>query len=75
MNKKKREKVLIIGPAWVGDMIMSQSLYRVLKAKNPDCQITVMAPDWVTPLLGFMPEVDASLTSPLIHGDLKLGLR
>ena len=36
---------------------MSQSLYRVLKAKNPDCQITVMAPDWVTPLLSFMPEL------------------
>ena len=75
MSKEKREKILIIGPAWVGDMIMSQSLYRVLKAKNPDCQITVMAPDWVTPLLGFMPEVDESLTSPLMHGDLKLGLR
>ncbi|MFW4306453.1 hypothetical protein ACKLKK_22440, partial [Salmonella enterica subsp. enterica serovar Dublin] len=25
-------KILVIGPSWVGDMMMSQSLYRTLKA-------------------------------------------
>ncbi|KAF0779410.1 hypothetical protein L243_31445 [Salmonella enterica subsp. enterica serovar Worthington str. BCH-3008] len=26
-------KILVIGPSWVGDMMMSQSLYRTLKAR------------------------------------------
>ncbi|WP_368288165.1 hypothetical protein, partial [Escherichia coli] len=25
-------KILVIGPSWVGDMMMSQSLYRTLQA-------------------------------------------
>ena len=75
MAEKNKEKILIIGPAWVGDMVMSQTLYRILKAQNPDCQITVMAPTWVRPILEYMPEVDESLDSGLKHGDLKLGLR
>ena len=75
MAEKSNEKILVIGPAWVGDMVMSQTLYRILKAQNPDCQITVMAPTWVRPILEYMPEVDESLDSGLKHGDLKLGLR
>jgi heptosyltransferase-2 len=38
------ERVLIVGPAWVGDMVMAQSLYIALKQKNPDCLIDVIAP-------------------------------
>ncbi|CDL43868.1 ADP-heptose--lipooligosaccharide heptosyltransferase II [Escherichia coli ISC41] len=26
-------KILVIGPSWVGDMMMSQSLYRTLQAR------------------------------------------
>ncbi|MEY0159504.1 hypothetical protein AB7W30_23705, partial [Providencia manganoxydans] len=25
-------KIFVVGPSWVGDMMMSQSLYRTLKA-------------------------------------------
>ncbi len=28
-------KILVIGPSWVGDMMMSQSLYRTLGALSP----------------------------------------
>lgn len=42
-------KTLIIGPSWVGDMMMSQSLYRTLKAENPEIDIDVMAPMLVPP--------------------------
>lgn len=65
-------KILVIGPSWVGDMMMSHSLYQVLKQQYPDCQIHVMAPNWCKPLLSRMPEVSQALTMPLGHGTLAL---
>ncbi|KAB2418758.1 ADP-heptose--LPS heptosyltransferase, partial [Escherichia coli] len=35
-------KILVIGPSWVGDMMMSQSLYRTLQARYPQEIIVVM---------------------------------
>lgn len=68
-------KILVIGPSWVGDMMMSQSLYRTLKAEYPDADIDVMAPDWCRPLLARMPEVSEAVVMPLGHGSLALGER
>ncbi|WP_261831781.1 ADP-heptose--LPS heptosyltransferase RfaF [Leminorella grimontii] len=68
-------KTLIIGPSWVGDMMMSQSLYRTLKAENPEIDIDVMAPAWCRPLLARMPEVSQAIPMPLGHGALAVGER
>ncbi|GAB7258844.1 hypothetical protein DZS_03820 [Dickeya ananatis] len=68
-------KILVIGPSWVGDMMMSHSLYRTLKAEHPDAIIDVMAPAWCRPLLARMPEVRQALSMPLGHGMLALGER
>ncbi|WP_337263246.1 MULTISPECIES: ADP-heptose--LPS heptosyltransferase RfaF [unclassified Serratia (in: enterobacteria)] len=68
-------KILVIGPSWVGDMMMSQSLYRTLKAEYPSADIDVMAPAWCRPLLARMPEVNQALAMPLGHGKLGLGER
>ena len=68
-------KTLVIGPSWVGDMMMSQSLYRTIKANNPHAEIDVMAPAWCRPLLDRMPEVNQALAMPLGHGALELGER
>ncbi|MDX7986395.1 ADP-heptose--LPS heptosyltransferase RfaF [Xenorhabdus sp. 12] len=68
-------KILVIGPSWVGDMMMSQSLYRTLKALYPNAEIDVMAPAWCRPLLAKMPEVNQALAMPLGHGVLALGER
>ncbi|NAT77106.1 ADP-heptose--LPS heptosyltransferase RfaF [Dickeya dadantii] len=68
-------KILVIGPSWVGDMMMSHSLYRTLKAEHPDAIIDVMAPAWCRPLLARMPEVHQALPMPLGHGMLALGER
>lgn len=68
-------KILVIGPSWVGDMMMSQSLYRTLKAEHPDAEIDVMAPAWCRPLLSRMPEVNEALAMPLGHGALALSER
>jgi len=68
-------KMLVIGPSWVGDMMMSQSLYRTIKAIEPAAEIDVMAPAWCRPLLDRMPEVSRALPMPLGHGALELGER
>lgn len=68
-------KILIIGPSWVGDMVMSQSLYISLKALYPNATIDVLAPAWCCPLLERMPDVNQVIVMPLGHGELKLGIR
>jgi len=69
------EKILIVGPAWVGDMVMAQSLFKTLKQQNPYCTIEVLAPAWSAPLLARMPEVQASHVMPVGHGKLDLKTR
>ncbi|MGY5451306.1 lipopolysaccharide heptosyltransferase II [Agarivorans sp. MS3-6] len=68
-------KILVVGPSWVGDMVMSQSLYKTLKQLYPHAQLDVLAPDWCRALLERMPEVDNALRMPLGHGDLQLAVR
>ncbi|WP_395480124.1 lipopolysaccharide heptosyltransferase II [Candidatus Curculioniphilus buchneri] len=68
-------KILVIGPSWIGDMMMSQSLYRLLKRHYPDVKIDVMAPLWCSALLNYMPEVNQNLVMPIDHKILKLGQR
>ncbi|WP_295514828.1 lipopolysaccharide heptosyltransferase II [uncultured Pseudomonas sp.] len=67
--------ILIIGPSWVGDMVMAQTLFVCLKRQHPDCQIDVLAPEWSRPLLERMPEVREALSFPLGHGALELATR
>lgn len=67
--------VLVIGPAWVGDFIMAQSLFRVLKTCDPSVAIDVVAPPWTIPLSARMPEVREGLELPLGHGVLGLSTR
>ena len=64
------EKILILGPAWVGDMVLAQSLFMTLKANHPDCVIDVAAPAWTLPLLERMPEVSGKIALPFKHGEL-----
>ena len=68
-------RVLVIGPSWVGDMVMSQSLYKAIKQQYPDASIDVMAPGWCAPILARMPEVNRSIDMPLGHGEFALGKR
>jgi heptosyltransferase-2 len=61
-------KYLIIGPSWVGDMVMAQSLFISLKRQYPECEIDVVSPEWSLPVLERMPEVRQGLALPVSHG-------
>lgn len=69
------KKCLIIGPSWVGDMVMAQSLFIQLKKQHPQIQIDVLAPQWSEALLENMPEVNDSIIMPVGHGSLGLKIR
>jgi heptosyltransferase-2 len=66
------KKILIIGPSWVGDMVLAHSLFQSLKAQNPDTIIDVAAPAWTLPLLDRMPEINHAIALPFKHGQLAL---
>lgn len=68
-------KVLVLGPSWVGDMVLAQSLFKTLKAQNTAVIIDVAAPAWTLPLLERMPEVSEAIALPFKHGQLALGER
>ena len=68
--ENKIEKILVLGPAWVGDMVLAQSLFKTIKINNPECIIDVAAPAWTLPLLERMPEVTGKIALPFKHGEL-----
>ncbi len=67
-NRTDKCRILIVGPAWVGDMVMAQSLFISLKQRYPGSCIDVLAPEWTFPLLRRMPEVNEPLLMPVGHG-------
>ena len=69
------DTVLVVGPSWVGDMVMAQALFMQLKHLRPDCEIDVLAPAWSLPIIARMPEVRAGVKMPLGHGEFGFGLR
>jgi heptosyltransferase-2 len=75
MQDSKPDQILVVGPSWVGDMVMAQSLFMRLKQLRPRCQIDVLAPGWSLPIIARMPEVRAGIEMPLGHGKFALGLR
>lgn len=75
LDINEAKNFLIIGPAWVGDMVLAQSLFRLLKQRHPECRIDVLAPEWTFPLLARMPEVAEAIPAPFRHGELALAKR
>ncbi len=72
-NSAKR--LLVVGPSWVGDMVMAQSLFMTLKARYPGATLGVVAPGWSQPILERMPQVDEVLPLAVGHGEFGLASR
>lgn len=69
------DKVLVVGPSWVGDMVMAQALYKLVKQRSRAAEIHVVAPPWSLPVLERMPEVARGIELAVGHGELGLGRR
>lgn len=68
-------RILVVAPSWIGDALMAQPLLARLREKAPGVQLDVLAPEWVAPVVRRMPEVDAVIAVPWIHGELGLRSR
>ncbi len=68
------KKVLIIAPAWVGDMVMAQSLFKDLKEKGVE-KISILAPKWTLEVAKRMPEVDELILGDFAHGQFAFSKR
>ena len=71
-SKKKQWNLLIVAPAWVGDMVMAQTLFIWLKQQNSSVEIDVLAPASTYALLRRMPEVSHAFKAPFSRGCLQL---
>lgn len=69
------EKLLVVGPAWVGDMVMAHALYRLLWQRRAHPEIHVLAPAWSRPVIARMREVARAVELPTEHGELGLAKR
>lgn len=61
---------LVVGPSWVGDMVMAQSLFKLLNARSPGRPIDVLAPAWSLPVIERMPEVRRGVVAETTHGEI-----
>ena len=69
------QRTLIVGPSWVGDMVMAQALFKLIRAREPGREIDVLAPAWSLPIVARMPEIRRGIASETGHGELGFGKR
>ena len=68
-------KILVVAPSWIGDTILAQPLFTLLKRNDPTARIEVLAASWSAPLLARMAEVDAVIANPFDHGEFNFWAR
>ena len=65
-------KILIVGPSWVGDSVISQSLLKEILLKSKEAEIDVLSPEWTRNIFSRMDEVSKTIKLPFSHGEIKL---
>ena len=68
-------RFLIIAPSWIGDLLMSQSLYKSLKANYHNCTIDVIAKPYLNDLIKLMPEVNNTYDLDIDHKEFGFSKR
>lgn len=69
------KQVLLVGPSWVGDMVMAHVLVQMLRRRYPRLVIDLLAPGWAADLGARMPGVREVHKLRLGHGELGLVAR
>ncbi len=68
-------KILIVAPAWIGDMVMAQALVNLLVRNDADTQIHMLAPVSTRAVAERMMGVSRVLSISTEHGELGLSKR
>ena len=56
-------------------MVMAQALFTLLKQREPERDLDVLAPAWSLPIVARMPEIRAGIAAETAHGQIGLGTR
>lgn len=64
--------LLLVGPSWVGDMVMAASLIEVLRLREPGRPIDVLAPPASLPVARMVKGVRRTIPLSIGHGKLDL---
>ena len=56
-------------------MVMAQSVFKLLKRREPDRDLDVLAPEWSLPIVARMPEIRQGVASETAHGEIGLAKR
>ncbi|PCI39279.1 MAG: lipopolysaccharide heptosyltransferase II [Thiotrichales bacterium] len=74
MSKTNTEprKYLIVAPVWLGDLVMTQSMIKIIKKNHPDAIIDVMSKAIFFDVINAMPEVNLALETPLKRAKFNL---
>jgi heptosyltransferase-2 len=73
MSSAKR--FLIIAPSWIGDLLMSQSLFKYLKSNYDNCLIDIIAKPYLKDFIKLMPEINNTYELDIEHRELGLSKR
>ena len=65
-------RILIVAPAWIGDMVMTESLVAALRRRDPEAVVHLLAPAWTAPLGERMAGVAATHEITSAHGRFDL---
>jgi heptosyltransferase-2 len=69
------KKILIISAAWIGDIVISQALFKYIKRQHAETIIDIVAPRWSHELLATMPEINEIFDLPIGHAQFQLKKR
>ena len=64
-------KILIVGPSWVGDSGISQSLFKIIQSRSQYIEIDVLSPEWTINIYERMDEISETILLPFDHGELR----
>ena len=68
-------RFLIIAPSWIGDLLMSQSLFKYLKSNYDNCIIDIIAKPYLKDFIKLMPEINNTYELDIEHRELGLSKR
>ena len=75
MAVNQSSKLLVVGPSWVGDMVMAQRLFIELSSRAEVEEVHVLAPPWAAPIVERMPQIQQHIAADFKHGELALRRR
>jgi len=70
-----RARLLIVGPNWVGDMVMAEPAVAALSRARRDRAVDMLAPPHVLEIAARMPMIDTLLPLPFSPHEVRLGER